>query len=163
MQLPAFLRFAPVPLRAQHNGWSPVLQLRFIVAIGAGVAEAARALGKTRQSAYDLRKREGAASFAAAWDAALAFARQAGAAARAAPGGSGGIETLLVPRYYRGRLIGFVQREDGAAAMRVLGQLDRVAERLGDGDGVSAAAGERLEAFERLTRSGIDSLDGNRL
>ncbi len=36
-----------------------------------------------------------------------------------------------MPRHYRGRLIGFVQREDTGAAMRALRQLDRLAERLG--------------------------------
>ena len=164
MSLPEFLRFEPVSLRLQHNGWSPRLQLRFILALarGAGVDEAARALGKSRQSAYDLRKKPGAASFAAAWDAALAFSRSAAGAGRAAARGHCGIETILVPRYYRGRLVGFVQREDVAGAMRLLGRLDRLAERL-DGAGGLRAAGERLEAFERLTRPGIDSLDGNRL
>ena len=162
MDMPQFLRFVPVPLRAQHNGWTPALQLRFIVALarGASVDEAVRALGKTRQSAYDLRKRTGAESFAAAWNSALAFARTADAAARSPAAGGGGIETILVPRYYRGRLVGFVQREDLAGAMRVLGRLDRLAEKLGDGADFHAAS-KRLEAFERLTR--IDSIDGIRV
>jgi hypothetical protein len=164
MSLPEFLRFEPVPLRPQHNGWTPRLQLRFVVALarGAGVDEAARSLGKTRQSAYDLRKKPGAESFAGAWDGALAFSRQAAAAARSEARGHCGVETVLVPRYYRGRLVGFVQREDVAGAMRLLGRLDRIAERLGDAHDLRAA-GERLEAFERLTRPGIDTLDGNRL
>lgn len=34
-------------------------------------------------------------------------------------------ETMLVPRFYRGRLIGFVQREDHAAALRALRALAR--------------------------------------
>jgi len=138
MSLPDFLRFAPVPLRAQHNGWSPARQLRFILALarGAGPDEAARALGMTRQSAYRLRGKPGAGSFAVAWDRAQAFARSAAAAKRSSLPGCGGIETMLVPRYYRGRLIGFVQREDLAGAMRLLGRLDRLAERLGaDPDG----------------------------
>jgi hypothetical protein len=112
MAIPEFLRFTPVPLRAQYNGWSPALQLRFILALarGAGPDEGARSLGRTRQSAYRLRKRPGAESFAAAWDGAQAFARSAAGLRHAAPLGFGGIETLLVPRFYRGRLIGFVQR-----------------------------------------------------
>ena len=162
MEIPAFLRFTPVKLRAQHNAWTSALQLRFVVALarGASVGEAARALGKTRQSAYGLRTRRGAESFAAAWDSALACARTAGSAARSPGAGVGGIETILVPRYYRGRLVGFVQREDLAGAMRVLGRLDRLAEKLGDGTDLRVAS-ERLEAFERLTR--IDSIDGIRL
>jgi hypothetical protein len=38
---------------------------------------------------------------------------------------------LLVPRFYRGRLIGFVQREDLRGAMARLRRLDRLADRLG--------------------------------
>ena len=47
MDLPPFLAFDPVPLRAQHNGWTPALQKRFILALarGAGPDEAARSLG----------------------------------------------------------------------------------------------------------------------
>ena len=163
MILPAFLRFTPVPLRAQHNGWTPKLQLRFVVALarGAGVDEAARSLGKTRQSAYGLRRKAGAGSFAAAWDAALAFARTAAAAGRTPAPGHGGIETIFVPRHYRGRLVGFVQREDLAAAMRLLGRLDRIAERLGDSRTLSEAS-ERFEAFERLAGPGIDRIDAIR-
>lgn len=134
MTLSDLLRFAPVPLRAQHNGWSPELQVRFILALarGAGPDEAARGLGRTRQSVYRLRKKPGAESFAAAWDRAQALARRVSQAAHGPVAGIGGVETLLVPRHYRGRLIGFVQREDVAGAMRVLGQLDRLAERLSD-------------------------------
>src|SRR3954468_16816917 len=157
MRLPPFLAFTPVPLRRQHNGWSPELQLRFILALarGAGPDEAAKSLGRTRQSAYRLRRREGAESFAAAWDAAQAFARRVAAARHAAPLGAGGIETLLVPRYYRGRLIGFVQRDDLGGAMRLLGRLDRLAVKLGDSDELRAVS----EAFEAFAAPGSDRSD----
>ena len=100
MDLPAFLRFTPVKLGAQDNGWAPALQLRFVVALarGASVEEAARSLGKMRQSAYDLRKKPGFASFAAAWDSALAFSRTASAAGCSPAAGAGGIETWLTGR-----------------------------------------------------------------
>ncbi|HEX8584044.1 MAG TPA: helix-turn-helix domain-containing protein [Allosphingosinicella sp.] len=86
--LPAFLRFAPVPLPVQHNGWTAPRQLRFVLELarGAGPAQAARLLGMTRQSAYNLRKRPGAESFVAAWDEAQTFAGQARAAGRASLG-----------------------------------------------------------------------------
>lgn len=159
--LPPFLRFTPVPLRVQHNGWSPALQFRFVLALarGAGPGEAARSLGMTRQSAYHLRKRPDGESFAAAWDAALDFARSVQAAVRP-PAAWGGVETILVPRTYRGRVVGFVQREDTAGAMRLLGRLDRLAERLDSGSDLRAR-GEALEAFARI--AGFDSLDGNRV
>lgn len=158
MDLPDFLRFDPVPLRAQRNGWTPALQRRFILALarGAGPDEAARALGRSRQSVYRLRKREGAESFAAAWDRAQDFAARAGGALRS-PGAIAGIDAILVPRFYRGRLIGFVQREDMAETMRTLARLDRIADARPGPDGLPSA--EALEAFQRIVAPGSDRGD----
>ena len=128
----AFLRFQPVPVRTRSDGWSPELQRRFILnlARGMGPEQSARTLGRSRQSVYALRSKPGAEAFASAWDSAVAFSHQAGAAARARPFGDLGIDTLLVPRVYRGRLVGFVQREDNAGALRKLARLDRLAQSL---------------------------------
>ncbi len=78
MPIPSFLHFTPVPCRARYDGWLPGLQVRFIVALaqGARPGEAAERLGMSRQSAYKLRRRAGAESFAAAWDSALRVARR---------------------------------------------------------------------------------------
>jgi hypothetical protein len=131
-ELPPFLRFAPVPGRKRHDGWDAGAQFRFVLALarGAGVDEAARSVGRARVGAYRLRRRAGAESFAAAWDSATAFAQQARCAAHRRVGVGSSIETLLVPRFYRGRLIGYVEREDVAGAMRRLRQLGRLAERI---------------------------------
>jgi hypothetical protein len=128
----SFLRFRPVPVRARRDGWTPALQRRFIfnLARGMGPAEAARSVGRTRQTAYSLRDKAGGKEFAAAWDAAVEFCRAIRAGPRS-PAMHSGIETIWTPRYYRGRLIGFVAREDQRGAMRRLGQLDRIADRLG--------------------------------
>src|SRR3546814_8205730 len=77
MDVPPFLRSRPVPVRARHDGWTPVVQPRFILLLarGAGTDEATRRVGKSRQTAYALRKKAGAEAFAAAWDEALEFAR----------------------------------------------------------------------------------------
>jgi hypothetical protein len=85
MTAPPVIAFTPVPLRRRADGWPPELQLRFIVALSRGLApgEAARSVGKNRQNAYALRKREGAESFAAAWDSVVAYARQVRVEARA--------------------------------------------------------------------------------
>lgn len=132
--IPSFLRFTPAPVRSRRDGWSPAMQFRFVLALarGVGVDEAARSLGRRRQSAYALRRRAGAEGFAAAWDAAVGFAQGARGAVAAMPLGSGhsAIETLLVPRFYRGRLIGFTQREDLTGAMARLRRLDRLAESI---------------------------------
>lgn len=159
MSLSDFLRFAPVPVRARRDGWTSLLQRRFILnlALGMGPAEAARSVGRSRQTAYALLGRPGAGEFAAAWDAAVDFAREMRATPRPLGFSQRAIDLLLVPRFYRGRLVGFVQREDLGAAMRRLTMLDRLAERLSAFDPDSpdfdalvdaVAAGKSLEAVE---------------
>jgi hypothetical protein len=84
MTAPPFIAFTPVPLRRRADGWSPELQLRFIVALSRGLTpgEAALSVGKNRQNAYALRKRPGAESFAAAWDSVVAHVRRVRAQGR---------------------------------------------------------------------------------
>jgi hypothetical protein len=123
------LRFKPVPGRARHDGWSAADQRAFIgrLARGHSVDEAARSLGHSRQGAYALRRRPGAESFARAWVSAQALGRAVWEAKRCSPGPDleYGLETVLAPRFYRGRLIGFVQRQDHRAALGMLAELDR--------------------------------------
>lgn len=59
------------------DGWSPLQQQRFIRALSVmgAVGPAARAVGMGRGSAYRLRGRAGAESFARAWDAAIGEGR----------------------------------------------------------------------------------------
>jgi len=65
--------FHPVPLVPRADGWTPERQAAFIgyLAQTRSVLDAARMVRMGRESAYRLRKRHGAAGFAAAWDAAL--------------------------------------------------------------------------------------------
>jgi hypothetical protein len=75
---PITIPFTPVPLaRHRNDGWTPRTQQRFIDALGAlgSVGEAARAVDMTRASAYQLRARPDAESFAAAWDQAIDIGR----------------------------------------------------------------------------------------
>jgi len=64
------LAFTPVPVKARRDGWTAARQRGLVdrLALGATVAVAARGVGMSRESAYRLRERAGAASFAAAWD-----------------------------------------------------------------------------------------------
>jgi hypothetical protein len=65
--------FTPVPMaRARRDGWTAAVQRAFIHALSVmgSVGAASRAVGMGRVSAYRLRDRDGAESFAAAWDAA---------------------------------------------------------------------------------------------
>ena len=132
MELPDFLAFTPVPLRrVRAGGWTPDRQTRFILALarGAGVNEAAKSLGCSRQTAHALRGRPGGESFSAAWDRAVEFAALSPVVRTSDEHFLHGIETLLVPRYYRGRLIGFVQKQQNHAALRTLKMLDRLADQ----------------------------------
>jgi len=78
------LAFTPVPARARCDGWSCAVQRGFVEGLAAGMTPgaAARSVGMGRQGAYALRRRPGAESFAAAWDAAAAFAARQRAARR---------------------------------------------------------------------------------
>ena len=64
-----------------------MLQTRFIIGIARGLspAKAAARIGKTRQSALNLRKHREGRSFAAAWDSARRFAGKNLAAQSAPP------------------------------------------------------------------------------
>lgn len=80
-RVPAFI---PVPRRTRQDGWTVARQVRFIgwLAQTGSVAEAARRAGCSRETAYRLRRSAGAASFAHAWDSALALRRGFGAGRR---------------------------------------------------------------------------------
>lgn len=97
--------FTPVPSRTnRHDGWTPERQRGFIAALAQlGVVSAAAAqVGKSPKSAYALRTRAGADSFAAAWDEAVAagcFRATTLAVDRAVKG-------IAVPVFYRGRQVG---------------------------------------------------------
>lgn len=68
--------FTPAPTRNRHAGWTAERQRKFIdhLSLTGSVGEAAAIAGVTSRSAYMLRNRAGAESFALAWDAALSLA-----------------------------------------------------------------------------------------
>jgi len=70
-QLPAF---TPVPrLCNRHDGWTPLRQIAFIEALAdtGSVASACKAVDMSTVGAYQLRRRDGAEGFRAAWEAAV--------------------------------------------------------------------------------------------
>jgi hypothetical protein len=71
---PSIPSFVPVPLRSRRDGWTEERQRIFIATLARTrcVGRAAAAAGMSRESAYRLRRRKGAASFAAAWDSIFA-------------------------------------------------------------------------------------------
>jgi hypothetical protein len=106
---PGALDFAPVPVKSRRDGWTAGSQKLFIagLAAGLGVSGAVRLVGMSRQTAYRLRERPGAAGFAAAWDRALGFSRRAGKAT-GLTAWQRAIEGVLVPlRGSGGRILGW--------------------------------------------------------
>lgn len=99
------LAFTPVRTAAKRSdGWTPRKQHAFIRALAASgiVAAAARSVGMGATSAYNLRRRAGAESFAAAWDR----ARQAARAAALERALQRAFEPSTTPRFYRGEYVG---------------------------------------------------------
>ncbi len=134
---PAYRRvpsFTPVPLRARRDGWTPERQARFLgwLAQTGCVAQAAAKLGMARETAYRLRRREGAGSFAHAWDAVMAI-RSGGEAPQrkvtlderwvlAMQGG-------FVVRMRRGRFAGTWRKPSTSALLSLLASYDRALRR----------------------------------
>lgn len=117
------LAFTPVPLKPRRDGWSVERQKWFILrlALGGCVSVAARGVGMTRKSAYRLRERPGAESFAAAWDRAQGWGQDRTVDV--------GLERALlgerVPIVRNGRVVGEMRRPNNRLAMAVLNALDR--------------------------------------
>ena len=127
--LPPPPAFTPVPVRARRDGWTPARQLRFIEMLveTRSPTRAARAVGMTKESAYALRRRVDAASFVAAWDAALARPP----AAALEPGlYERGVEGILEPIFHGGLQRGWRRRYDDKAFLRLLRIASRNARRL---------------------------------
>ena len=127
-RMPRVPAFYPVPTRGRRDGWTIQRQVDFLgfLAETGSVMGACEAVGMSRNSAYKLRARPGAESFAAAWDAALgAPIRKVtvdDVAFRAYHG-------LIQPVFFRGRYKGARRKPDNSALLRHMRQLDRMTER----------------------------------
>lgn len=108
--------FEPVPMaRSRKDGWTPARQRIFLAALSTYglVSRAAKAAEMGVTSAYNLRKRKGAESFAAAWDQVERAARDRALSYVIEHAMHG--ETR--PRFYRGRFVGTVHRVDQKVAL----------------------------------------------
>jgi hypothetical protein len=136
--IPAFTPWWPKRERAQ--GWSALVQRAFIAELTriGSVSAAAQAVGKTARSAYQLRDKAGAESFAAAWECAKALGQEQAqrvAIQRALHG-------EVIPQFRNGHFLGYkiVQNDrmlisvlSSARAMDTIGarsQLDHYRDRL---------------------------------
>ena len=136
---PAYARvppFLPVPLRARADGWTADRQARFIglLAETGSVAEAARRVGMGRESAWRLRRRAEAESFAHAWDAVVAIRRGEPLPRRKvtpAELGEHAIEGPFVVHMRRRRFVRARREPSTSALLRHMRRLDAAALRGG--------------------------------
>ncbi len=123
--------FHPVPLCPRSDGWTPERQAQFIgcLAESRSVLAACRRISMGRESAYRLRKRPGAAGFAAAWDAALGKPHEAvdlsSAKATGLDAGTRYHSGLLQVVMDAGRFVGIRRKPDHSALLQHLARLDR--------------------------------------
>jgi hypothetical protein len=117
--------FTPVPVRSRRDGWTPERQRAFIAALAASqcIHRAAAAAGMSRESAYRLRARAGAESFAAAWDAILAR-RSAMPTAPALLWHRAFFGTIK-PVIHGGGVVGEIRRPDNRALLSLMHKQDR--------------------------------------
>ena len=151
------LRFAPVPVTARHDGWTPERQARFIEALAecGCVTDAAKSVGMAVEGAYRLRRRIDALAFRQAWDAAIDYAvrRLSDAAlARALHG-------VPVPHFWRGEQVGEHRRYDEALTRFILRYRDpfryaRALDRLAP-DGDDEAFAIRLARLLHYVEAGV--------
>ena len=130
--------FTPVKLRARKDGWCAKVQCAFLAQlyVTGSVAAAAKAVGRSRASAYKLRERRGAESFARSWDKVLTGPAKRGQPAARAPRAPDWRKLtheelfwrckmgLWRPVIYRGRMRNIARKPDNSALLRLLARLD---------------------------------------
>lgn len=145
--------FEPVAVRARCDGWSVERQCGFLAQlyVTGSVAAAARGVGMTARSAHRLRRREGAESFAAAWERVMAapgsgYRRPDKPDYRKVPTSTlaAQLETGLVrPVVHRGRMVRIIAKHDDSTLLRLMRRLDAAAARAGP-----EASEEDFEVFK---------------
>jgi hypothetical protein len=115
-------------LRSRIGGWTPRRQAMFLGLLVETrcVRRAAARVGMSRETAYRLRRKPGAASFAHAWDRALGRAAT-GTARKVTPEElrQRALDGLLKPLLYRGKYVSTVEKADNTALLRILARLNR--------------------------------------
>ena len=140
--------FVPVATRSRKDGWSARRQAAFLaaLAITGSVSEAARRVSMARETAYRLRQRKGAESFAAAWHAIVGRCGEARRKVTPEERARRAIEGLLKPVIYRGKHVANQRKPDNSALLGFLAQLDR-------GQGSAQRERERSQGFARRSAS----------
>ena len=135
-RLPAF---HPLPC-ARHDGWTAARQADFI-----GMLVETRSVAMGRESAYRLRRRAGAAGFAAAWDTALGVAHDAVDLASTKATGLAPYERmkrgLVQVLMHRGRYRGSTCKPDINALLQHHAAMERAARMLDESGRAQAGLG----------------------
>src|SRR5690606_37246638 len=144
VRVPAFV---PVPLRTRSDGWTPQRQADFLGALAEtrSVLAAARRVGMSRESAYRLRRREEAASFAASWDAALGRETDPRRKVTANERARRAMDGLLKPHFWQGKHVGNERKTDAYAILAHAAMLGRA----------EATRRARAEKSQRLSDEGV--------
>lgn len=152
VRVPAFV---PVPLRDRGDGWTPLRQAAFLGALAetGSVVAAARRVGMARETAYRLRRKAGAESFAAAWNKVTGVQTQPKWKVTAAERLQRALVGQLKPVMYGGRHVATVEKPDDSA---LLGQLAQLA-RADRGGGKAGGGGGRSQRFASPSRSTFDA------
>jgi len=134
------------------DGFTPDRQRLFLTVLAACgvVADACRAAGISRDTAYRLRSSAEGAAFAVAWNAAVLIARGAVADELMSRAMNGVVERI----YRNGELWGERHRHDNRLAMALLSRLDRQAEGLGEGAVSARLAAREWDQFLDLVEAG---------
>lgn len=136
--------FVPVPTRTRADGWTTLRQARFLVALARtrSVSAAARHVGMSRETAYRLRQRPGAESFAAAWDHAIGHGAAVKRKVTPAEIATRAVDGLVRPVVHHGECVALAEKADNSALLRFLAQLDRIREGGGTGFGRSQVSND---------------------
>lgn len=126
----------------RHDGWHRELRVKFLEALAqtGNVQASAYFVQRTRQSAYDLKRRD--PDFARAWLAALVLAREE-AQDKLQERAIEGVEEEV---FYHGEVVATRRRYDSRLLLAHLGRLDKIAEQIPAQRG-AARFGDMLEAI----------------
>ncbi len=126
----------------RHDGWHPELRVKFLEALAqtGNVQASAYFVQRSRQSAYDLKRRD--ADFARAWLAALVLAREE-AQDKLQERAIEGVEEEI---FYHGEVVATRRRYDARLLLAHLARLDKIAEQIPAQRG-AARFGDLLEAI----------------
>ena len=132
----------------RHDGWLPEIRVKFLEALArtGNVGTAAYYVQRSRQSAYDLRRRD--PDFARGWQAALVLARDVAEDVLQ----ERAIDGIEEPVYYHGEVVGTRRRYDNRLLLAHLARLDKIA-----GQVPARRAAARFEEVMEAIRTGADT------